>query len=101
MASPAATAVAETIEIAVRAQGLRFLPSAISIPALAPVRIVFTNPGRTYHDFVIPALGRRTPRVGPGESAELLITVEPGSYGFHCSIQSHHQAGMEGTITAT
>jgi nitrite reductase (NO-forming) len=101
MASPAATPVGEAIEVAIRANGLRFSPSAISIPAHTPVRIVFTNPGRVYHDLVIPGIGRRTPRIGPGETAELVITVEPGSYGFHCSIQSHHQAGMEGTLTAS
>ncbi len=95
--SPGSTPVAETIEI--EATGLRFSPSAISIPADTPVRIVFTNRSRVYHDLVIPKLGRRTPRIGPDESSELLIRAEPGTYVFYCSIQSHNQAGMDGTIT--
>lgn len=99
-ASPASTPVEEALDIAIQATGLRFSPAAITIPAHTPVRIVFTNRSRVYHDLVIPKLGQRTPRIGPDETSELLIRAEPGSYVFYCSIQSHHQAGMDGTITA-
>ncbi len=99
-ASPVATPVADVIEIAIEAVGLRFSPSSFSIPARTPVRIVFTNRSRVYHDFTIPGLGRQTRRIGPDETSELMIQAEPGAYDFYCSIQSHHQAGMGGTITA-
>lgn len=99
IASPGATPFDDAPKIAIEARGLRFLPSTISIPAHTPVRIVLTNRSRVHHDLVIPGLGRRTPRIGPDESSELLIRAEPGTYDFHCSIQSHHQAGMGGTIT--
>jgi hypothetical protein len=51
----------------------------------------------------LPTAGREpgtggTPRIGRAETSELLIRAEPDSYVFYCSIQSHHQAGMEGTI---
>ena len=99
-ASPVATPMAEAIEITIEAIDLRFSPAAISIPAGTPVRIVFTNRSRVYHDLVIPKLGRRTRRIGPDETSEFLIQAEPGSYDFYCSIPSHNQTGMGGTITA-
>lgn len=99
-ASPVATPVAEAIEITIEAIDLRFSPATLAVPARTSVRIVFTNRSRVYHDLVIPRLGRRTRRIGPDETSEFLIQAEPGSYEFYCSIQSHHQAGMAGTITA-
>ncbi len=99
-ASPESTPVVEALEITIEAIGLRFLPADITIPAQTPVRIVFTNRSRVYHDLVIPQLGRRTPRIGPDEASKLLIKPDLGSCVFFCSIQSHNQAGMEGTITA-
>jgi nitrite reductase (NO-forming) len=98
-ASPESTPTA-ALEISIEASSLRFTPSTIAIPALTLVRIVFTNRAGVYHDLVIPKLGRRTPRIGPDQSSGLLIRAEPGTYVFYCSIQGHHQAGMEGTITA-
>ncbi len=82
------------------AAALRFSPAAIAIPSGVAVRFVLANESRVDHDFVIPALGRRTPRIGPGETAESLILAEPGAYDFNCSIQDHQQAGMGGVITA-
>jgi nitrite reductase (NO-forming) len=95
-----ATPEAGAVEIAIEAIGVRFSPSAITIPARTPVRLVLTNRSRVYHDLVIPKLGRRTRRIGPDDVAELLIVAEPGDYDFYCSIPSHTQAGMGGVITA-
>jgi nitrite reductase (NO-forming) len=99
-ASPVSTPVPDTPEIGIDAIGLRFSPATIRIPANTPVRIVLTNRSNVRHDLVIPSLGRRMPRIGPGETGEILVKAEPGSYEFYCSIQSHHQAGMGGTLIA-
>ena len=95
-----ASPVAAILELAIEMVGVSFVPATIRIPANTPVRLVVTNHSAVFHDLVIPKLGRRIRRIGPDETAEILIRAEPGSYTFYCSIPSHTQAGMEGTITA-
>jgi len=101
LATPRATPTEDVLDIAIETVGVRFSPDRIVIPANARVRLVVTNRSAVHHDLVIPGLDRHMPRVGPGEVGTLLIRAEPGTYEFHCSIQSHHEAGMDGMIIAS
>ncbi len=100
-ASPIASPSAEELTFEIDAiNNLLFSPSRITVPANTPLRIRLTNRTIIYHDLVIPKFNARLDRIGPDESGDLLVRFEPGEYHFYCSIQSHHQAGMEGTIEA-
>ena len=55
-------------------------------------------------DFIPPALRTQiladTTLVGPGESAEVIVTVpaKPGTYPYVCSFAGHFAAGMRGEL---
>jgi plastocyanin len=39
-----------------------------------------------------------TPDVQPGDSAELTVDLQPGSYALVCTVPGHREQGMVGTI---
>jgi uncharacterized cupredoxin-like copper-binding protein len=49
------------------------------------------------HDFKIN--GKRTPLIGPGKTAKLVVTLEKGRYPFLCTVPGHAAAGMKGMFT--
>jgi plastocyanin len=55
------------------------------------------DPGdRTTHDFRIEELDEGTPIIARGQSAELTVELEPGTYTVYCSVGAHRERGMEG-----
>src|SRR3954465_14152919 len=58
---------------------------------------VFKNIGHVSHDFKIN--GKRTPLIGPGKTAKLVVTLEKGRYPFLCTVPGHAAAGMKGMFT--
>jgi nitrite reductase (NO-forming) len=63
--------------------------------------IVFkvTNKGHIQHDFKIG--GKKTPKLNPGKSATLKVTLKKGSLKYLCTVPGHAAAGMKGTFKAT
>ncbi len=64
--------------------------------------IEFDNPASLSHDVVIEdGDGNEIARtdVVSGGSASAPADLEAGSYTFYCSVDSHREAGMEGTLT--
>jgi nitrite reductase (NO-forming) len=57
------------------------------------------NKGKIAHDFKI--VGKKTPKLSPGKSATLKVTLTKGNHKYICSIDSHAQFGMKGTFKAT
>jgi plastocyanin len=59
------------------------------------------NGGSTTHALKIEGQGTEetTENLAPDESAELIVTFEPGTYQFYCPVGDHKELGMEGTIT--
>lgn len=57
---------------------------------------VFLNSGSMGHDMVItgPGVDEGTPVINPGETAELTVTLEPGTYEVWCSVPTHRGRGM-------
>jgi uncharacterized cupredoxin-like copper-binding protein len=52
------------------------------------------------HDLVLEGgPGGGTDIIGPGETASLSVTLEPGSYTLYCSVGNHRALGMEIEIT--
>jgi uncharacterized cupredoxin-like copper-binding protein/mono/diheme cytochrome c family protein len=63
-----------------------------------PQTIAITNTGTSLHDFTIDELDIKVD-LPAGETTNVEINAEPGTYTFYCSIPGHREAGMEGTLT--
>ena len=64
------------------------------------VTFKLTNKGHTQHDFKIA--GKKTPKIGPGKSATLTVTLKKGKkYAYLCTVPGHAQLGMKGSFKAT
>ena len=97
----AAHATGETTRVAVQADGMRFTPSRIEVPAGNRLVIDLTNADdRQVHDLVLDT-GQASGRLPPGRSA----TVDAGVVGHDisgwCSIVGHRQMGMVLDIAVT
>jgi nitrite reductase (NO-forming) len=57
------------------------------------------NKGKIAHDFKIA--GKKTPKLNPGKSATLKVTLKKGTYKYICTIDSHASFGMKGSFKAT
>lgn len=53
------------------------------------------------HDLVIDAVndGAEVAACAGNDEASATITIDPGTYEFHCAIPGHREAGMVGTLT--
>ena len=81
--------------------GLAFVQKTLEAPA-GKVTFTFTNPATYDHDFAIKGNGVQTPAtklVKNGASADLTVTLKPGTYEFYCTVPGHEQGGMKGTLT--
>src|SRR6185437_5828182 len=93
--------------VAGRPGEFRFSLSARSVP-VGTVVFHVRNRGKLRHDFqvcMIPirigaltsCTGKRTPLLGPGESAALAVSFRiPGEYAFICTVPGQAAAGMRG-----
>jgi len=65
------------------------------------VKITAVNDGNTVHNLEVEGNGVEeiTDDLDPGQSGELTLDLEPGSYEIYCAIGSHADQGMEGTLT--
>jgi uncharacterized cupredoxin-like copper-binding protein len=88
----------QTTAISVTATEFNFKLSKSRVPQ---GKVVFTlvNKGKLAHDFWIG--GKATPRVPPGKSATLTVTLAAGELPYLCTVPGHSAAGMKGTLTVT
>jgi uncharacterized cupredoxin-like copper-binding protein len=110
-AEPAATTQsgtpvpADTSALQLKAQeqgGLSFDKKELTAKA-GEVTIKMENPSSDQmpHDISIEGEGveQKGEVVQPGGTSEVKADLKPGTYTFYCSVGSHRQAGMEGTLT--
>ncbi len=103
--SPASLAVdvpatGNTTTVAVVADGMRYHPNRITVPAGDRLVIELTNQDNRRHDLVL-ATGARTDTIGQGATTRLDAGIIGGEVEGWCSLPGHRQAGMTLTITAT
>jgi nitrite reductase (NO-forming) len=91
---------AVTVEVV--ADGMRFVPNEIRVPAGASVQVDFVNRDPTTpHDFQTLGQYRNTRIVlwpGDKRTTGFLAADKPGRYPFICSVRGHKEAGMVGVI---
>jgi plastocyanin len=67
------------------------------------VKIVMDNPQSTGLPHGVGVDGNGVdedgPTVQPGETSTVTATLKAGTYEFYCTVNSHQQAGMKGTLT--
>lgn len=88
----AVTPTGRVVEVSIDIQGMRYVPSSVTIEAGDRLVVELTNSGETTHDLVIGTA--RTDRIGPGEKTVLDAgVIGAGVQGF-CSVAGHRQMGM-------
>jgi uncharacterized cupredoxin-like copper-binding protein len=66
--------------------------------------ITVVNKGHATHDLVIEQGGNdviASPKISPGESTTVSVTLPPGEYVFYCSVGNHRAMGMELPVQVT
>lgn len=79
-------------------------PNVIAVSAGEVVTLNVTNDGSMTHNLVIPQLNVSTPiAMSPGQNAVIRFTAPnaTGNYTYYCSVGSHRQLGMVGTLVVT
>jgi glucose/arabinose dehydrogenase/plastocyanin len=89
------SAAAEAIVIGM--YDIYFEPDRVRMPANTDVRFVFENRGAAPHNFEIKERDISID-VAPGETAEAVINLPPGTYKFICNVPGHKQVGMNGAL---
>ena len=79
---------------------LSFTKTSLAAKA-GTVKIVMKNPSSLQHDVAITGSGvdEKGATVTNGGTSTVSADLKPGKYTFYCSVDSHRQAGMEGTLT--
>lgn len=75
---------------------MKFLPKRMSTTAGRQV-VTVHNSGKLRHTFSINSIGSEV-TVNPGETKELEIDVEPGTYRYVCRVLDHEGLGMRGAL---
>ncbi len=81
---------------------LKFNKKVLSTKSGA-VTINMTNPASIPHGIAVEGNGvdKDGQPVTSGGTSTVSVTLKPGKYTFYCPVDSHRQAGMQGTLTVT
>jgi plastocyanin len=85
-------------EFTITSGNFSFMPETLTVNEGDIVRIVIKNE-TGFHDFVIDEFFIKTnPTNGEGDSIVEFIADKTGSFEYYCSIGTHRQMGMKGTL---
>lgn len=88
----------EVKEFIVNGTNFAFTPSTITVKQGDKVKITF-NSTQGYHDFVIDEYSVATKQIqSPGTEVIEFVADKTGSFEYYCSVGSHRQMGMVGTL---
>lgn len=79
---------------------------ALSNAALSPGTWTFVvhNNGHVTHNLTVNGPGvqkKQTPFLAPGQTADLTVTLQKGTYEVYCAVDSHRDLGMNTTVTVS
>ena len=77
-------------------------PSEITLQQPGAYVFRAVNVGNVVHSLRIEGNGieeQQTRDIGPGESADLTVTLGPGTYELDCPVDNHEELGMRGSVT--
>lgn len=92
---------AQKLELSADAGGaLKYDTSSLKADA-GTVEIVMSNPSQIPHNVGIEGDGidEEGPVVEQGGTSTVSADLKAGTYEFYCSVGSHREAGMQGTLT--
>jgi len=92
---------AQTVKLSADPGGaLKFTKTKLEAKA-GKVTLKMANPSQISHGIGMDGNGVDVdgPVVEPGKTSTATADLKPGTYEFYCTVKSHHQAGMKGTLT--
>jgi len=99
-AAPGVAWNGHTTTVTVTAEGMRFHPDTLTVPAGDRLIIELTNRDRRRHDLVL-ATGAKSTMVAGDGTTRLDAGIIGGTVEGWCSLPGHRQAGMRLTVTTT
>jgi plastocyanin len=77
-----------------------FDPDSVEVDEAGETTFRLVNEGEFPHALEIEGgdLEEETEEIGPGETTELTVDLEPGEYELYCPVGDHREQGMEGTL---
>ncbi|MDB5254058.1 MAG: Blue (Type 1) copper protein [Parcubacteria group bacterium] len=85
-------------EVTVNGSNFAFDPKTITVNKGDTVKITFKNVGGM-HDFKIDEFNVATKKINGGESDTVTFVADKtGSFEYYCSVGTHRQMGMKGTL---
>ena len=87
-------------EFVVEGSSFAFAPKTMTVNKGDTVKITFINKVG-FHDFVIDEfVGARTKQIKAGENEVITFVADKsGTFEYYCSVGTHRQQGMVGTLT--
>lgn len=99
--TPQADSSSSSEEIMVMGSSFKFEPSQINAKVGETVKIRFMNTSGT-HNLTIDGLNVTTKTLASGQEEVVEFTPDrAGTFQFYCSVGSHREQGMVGTLTVT
>ncbi len=92
-AAAGVSATGNTTTADITVTGMRFTPATIAVPAGDRLVINLHNTGDDRHDLVLDT-GQQTPRLDPGQRAQLDVGIVGRPLEGWCSVAGHRQMGM-------
>ncbi len=88
-------------EFTVTGSSFSFSPSTMTVKKGDRVKVTFVNSGGM-HDWKLDEFNAATPVIQGGGSATVeFVADKAGSFEYYCSVGTHRQMGMKGTLTVT
>ena len=85
-------------EFAVSGKNFSFTPASMEVNVGDRVKITFTNQGGN-HDLVVDGYNIRTKVLGASQSETIeFVADKAGNFEYYCSVGTHRQMGMKGTL---